>query len=110
MSDQKLTVGQTVWVVGCGNRQASEPKETRVLSIARKYFKVEGHYRFLIETLKIDSGQYTSNYRVILSLDAYEQEKELLRVWSKIRSLVSYQSPVNLETAKEILSLLKPNL
>lgn len=105
----KLTVGQAVWIVGCGNRKSGEPKETKIVLVAKKYFTVEGHWkRFHIQSLKVDSGEYMADYRVVLSLEAHEQERELAKTWSEIYKFVAnhYPPPVNLETAKQILSLL----
>ena len=111
MKNEKLIVGQTVWIVNCGGgrRNLESPQETKIASVAKKYFTVEGRYkRFHIQTLKEDAGQYTPDLRVVLDLETYEQEKELNRIWAEIRANVTgrYTPTIDLKTAKEILTLL----
>jgi hypothetical protein len=82
--DQKLQVGQTVYVEPIGNMRRSSAgiREATITKIGNKYFELDQkHYgRFHIESLVQDGGQFIANYQCFRSMEAIERrdkEKEL---------------------------------
>lgn len=80
-----MQVGQKVWVYS-GMYRKSTITETVVTKVGKKYFEVDKfRNRYYIETLIEDAGQYTATSRVYLSLQDYEDEKELNYLADKFR-------------------------
>lgn len=75
-----LKVGQVVYLEPLGNaaRYSTEIKPATICSLGKKYFAVEEfpRNRFSIEELIHDGGQYSPQYKVHLSLQDIQDEKE----------------------------------
>lgn len=92
---KKLKVGDTVFVVGYGNKaRYSQPVyEANVLSIGRKWFKVEEareHYlsreKFSLETGYCDGGQYTPEWRAFSTREDFDNSIEQPKLLRKLQT------------------------
>ena len=101
-----LKVGQKLWMVVSLNR--TEEYEVEVVKIGRKWATLSGRYgrvdRVDIETLQVDSGQYTSYKSVYLSRDDYLNEVALNKAW---KSLSRFFSNHNNRPAKATVESIK---
>jgi hypothetical protein len=99
-----IKVGQKVFVIGLYRKSVDEPIVTK---ISRKYFQLEGYYstQFSIETGKDKNGQYSSQYQVYESKEAYEQELERKALAEKLQKFVN--SNLKYETLLAIQKLIE---
>ncbi len=76
--NDKLSIGQKVYVEGIGNRIGYGMHEAIITQLGRKYFRVNNlpWERFIIDKLINNGGGYSPDYRVWLSLGEFNMEKE----------------------------------
>lgn len=88
----ELKEGQTVYLQPIGNaaRYDKELIETKINKIGNKYFTVTEQWygRFYIDTFYQDGKGYISNYRVILSQQQLEDEKEQSMLIERIKKYI----------------------
>lgn len=82
-----LKIRQKVFIIPNNNRAYIYNEEPIVTKIGRKYFELDGYYntKFCLETGRDSNGQYSSQYTVYESKEAYEQEKIHNKLADKIR-------------------------
>lgn len=94
----KVQAGQKVWIVDANYRgQKSEPKEVTVLSVGRKYFTIDDHFKtqFLIENgIEKSEGNYKS--MAYESLNEILEEKEYGQLRDKMRGVFAGFGRLNL--------------
>lgn len=75
-----------------------------VLSTGRKWGKFRSRYRFDLETLEIDGGEYSSPGRCYLTMKEYEDEFNRNKEWEKIRLRTGFKCPdhLTLEDVQQI--------
>jgi hypothetical protein len=84
VNKKDLKIGQVVWVEILSNHVKEGIERGIVSKIENKWFNVtldkyewfSDRYRFNIDTLNADGKGYSSPYRVVLSLQVLEDEKE----------------------------------
>jgi len=111
MENKDLFVGRSVWYIPTYNRVTPVLIETKVASVAKKYFKLdEGHLgRFFIDSLKHDGGDYSPRYKIYLNKEDYDIEVERDKLFSEIRHLFSYKNEsLNITQLRQIHSIIKP--
>ena len=89
MKNEKIKVGQTVWIKSARGFGREGIEEKIVTKVGRIYFEVERCGRFNIETLKHDNGDYSPAYKVYLDKGEYELSQEMSQLSSKIRSFMT---------------------
>jgi len=87
MENKDLFVGRSVWYIPTYNKVTPVLIETKIASVAKKYFKLEEAYmgRFFIDTLKHDGGDYSPRYKIYLNKEDYDIEVERNKLFSEIR-------------------------
>lgn len=111
--ENKITVGQSIFYISTDGRHVSkELEEVKITKVGKKYFETEKHYlgRFFIDTLMHDGGQYSSRYKVYLTRQDYEDEKETQKILRELRDYFGhYGNPkISLDNLRTILSIVKP--
>ena len=94
-----LSVGQTVYVKPIRNRFSKDNIYDEVIkSIGNKYFYLEKAYygRFEIKSMYQDGRGYGSDYRIYLSMQEIDDEKERDSIVQGLRKLFDFGHPVNL--------------
>jgi hypothetical protein len=84
---ERLTPGTKLWFVG--SRNSRTEREVTVLSVGRKWAKLDNHTRIDIETMWADGGQYSSPGRAFRSKQEYDANVMLDRLWSDFRHHVA---------------------
>jgi len=112
MENKELFVGKSVWYISNNNNRGNaELRETKIASVAKKYFKLEDAHlgRFFIENLKHDGGDYSPRYRIYLNKEDYEIEIERGKLFAKIRHLFSWNNEsINITQLRQIHSIINP--
>lgn len=107
-----LVVGQTIWYKSLSGRRGDDIslKESKVLSVGKKYFEIEGLYRqrFFIDTLIHDGGNYSPSYMAYISKEQYLNELEARKIHSELLRIFSdYSMKIEVEKLRAILEILR---
>lgn len=110
---KNLFVGQPVWYKSTSIIRSYDItlKETKISKIGRKFFEVEDKWigRFYIDTLKHDSGIYTSKYQAYLSVLDYENEMECNSIFRNIQQFFTNRNELTLSQLREIQKIIEQN-
>ena len=107
----KFEVGQKVVVV-FNERRNERIEEFEVTKIGRVWAQISAggayEYRFNLESLLIDGGQYMSPGRIYLSREEYETEKATEGVWKVFRECVdrTWKPEISVEKIREAAKIL----
>lgn len=103
-----LHVGQVVYYVPYERRHASRAGNVVVTKVGHKWAEISPVWagRISLETLREDSGAYTSRGEIWLSEDAYKQKSSADSAWRRLRELLQGPRP-NACTADNINSAAK---
>lgn len=111
MDKKKLTVGMKVYLEPCSLvTREKEIKECTISSVGNKYFKVseKPRDRFFIKTMMHDGGNYSTRYKVFLTLSEINDKNELNSLYDFIRSEFSpYAKKLSLEAARKIKQIIE---
>ena len=101
-----IKVGQKVFI-RCEYNKNTYVEEPIVTKVGRRYFELEGYWstQFSIETGKDKNGQYSPQYQVYESKEAYEQELKHSELGNKLNKLVN--SNLKYETLLAIQKLIE---
>lgn len=96
-----MQVGQKLWWVPSARYGMSE-QEVTVEKIGRKWATLAGgRYRIDIKTLRADGGDYCCPGNCYIDKDAFLAEREIKRLWDKLKTFLGFQPPVGI-TALDI--------
>lgn len=96
MKDDKLKVGDTVWVIGQNNGKDMTPIETKVTKVGTKLFRVAAiDKQFEIATGIDPHNQYGNSWgsRICFHLGEYNDQKDVKALTDKIRGYFGHNSP-----------------
>lgn len=109
-----MKAGDTVYLNPMGNARrfrGGDAIETKITKVARKYFYVDYYdNRFLIENMKHDNGDYSSQYECFLSEKEIQEHKERNKLSDEIkRKLREHYGVLSypIEDLREIARLLQ---
>lgn len=106
-----LKLGQPVYIERVHNftRNNSNTLHTTISTVGTKYFQVTDlpRERFRVDTLRHDGGRYSSKYKVYLSLQEIEDEKEANKINQELIGYFSHGvSKLPLEKLKKIKEII----
>ena len=90
----ELKVGDTVYVVMNDNRRSKG--FAKVSGVGRKWVRLDNRHRMEKDTMLLDGGygeNYNSPGRCYLDEQDYLNEQEKQRMWSKLRSGLTWTAP-----------------
>ena len=88
---KQLAVGDTVWLVW-NDRRRGVPQEHVVSKVGRKWVYInEGHYRFDVDTCRVDAGKYSSPATIYESKETWEKKVSLENAWRRFSENVRSQ-------------------
>lgn len=88
-------LGQTIWIHFYQRSLGVALSPHTVTKIGRKWVTLgngfrENAYRFDVDTLELDGGDYTSPGKVYLSEEAYHQETALMGAWKVFQDRIRF--------------------
>lgn len=115
MSETKLKVGDKIWYIMTKSYSFNRTPvliESTVSKVGKKYFEIEGllRYRFFLDTLKHDGGNYSSEYKAYITDLDYYNEVETEKEYEKLKIAFSSSNSgkftlEQLKKTREILGL-----
>lgn len=111
-----FAVGQKIIFVGNNHRGfSSEPKELVIHSVGRKWVSasIDGShrswcsYRFAPPCMQADGGEYMSPGEFVVSLEAYQADKQAAAQWRNLQDLVRGLARPKHMTAERIEALIE---
>ena len=101
-----MEVGQKVYLKNRNHGNINEITESQISKIGRKYFYVGPHseLKFNINTLAQESGQYSPNWVIYLSMQEILDEEEYSSTARHIEKIISspYYNKITLDQLRQI--------
>lgn len=105
-----MKIGQKVWIENTerDTYRKGKVRKSEIRKIGRKYIYTY-NARFYIDTLRGDAGEYTSNSRLWLSEQDFNNNQELEKNFRLLRrKFDSYTPNITLDQSRAILAILGP--
>jgi hypothetical protein len=109
MNKSDFTIGQKVWFVRSENYSRAErkPVEYTITKIGNKWVTLGNNfYKFNIETMDVDGGQYSSPGKIYLNPEDFYTELRIKKLWNSIGERMYRNTPTDI-TEQNILEAAK---